>query len=178
MKSYTFILSLSVILLLAYAVFLGIKFPSVPEIIPIHYSSEGPYGFGSKTFLWLEAGINAVILILTGLPLFYPNKMFKKVIIIWNLQQTGNKKPTNISVGFIFGCHIVFMRPLFKRDYLGSWKSFFNSTDSRGFILPERISDNSFLLKAAANLSFSTSVSGSISGMGIGLLNSSTATKV
>ncbi|WP_027386981.1 DUF1648 domain-containing protein [Chryseobacterium gregarium] len=78
MKLYTFIFSLSVILLLAYAVFLGIKFASVPEIIPIHYSSEGPDGFGSKMFLWLEAGINAVILILTGLPLFYPQKIFKK----------------------------------------------------------------------------------------------------
>lgn len=78
MKPYTFIFCLSVALLLVYAAFLAIKFPSVPEIIPIHYSSDGPDGFGSKMFLWLETGINTVILILIGLPLFYPKKMFKK----------------------------------------------------------------------------------------------------
>lgn len=78
MKSYTFIFSLSAALLLVYAVFLGIKFPSVKETIPIHYSSEAADGFGSKMFLWLEAGINAVILCLIAFPLLYPQKMFKK----------------------------------------------------------------------------------------------------
>lgn len=78
MKSYTFIFSLSAALLVVYAVFLGIKFPSVKETIPIHYSSEAADGFGSKMFLWLEAGINAVILCLIAFPLLYPQKMFGK----------------------------------------------------------------------------------------------------
>jgi hypothetical protein len=60
----------------------------------------------------------------------------------------------------------------------GSWNNFLSSTDSSGFILPERINESSFLRNAAAYLSFSSSVSGSYSGIGIGRLNSSTATKV
>ncbi len=78
MKSYTFIFGLSAVLLLAYAVFLGIKFPSVKETVPIHYSSGEADGFGSKMFLWLEVGINAVILCFIAFPLFYPQKMFGK----------------------------------------------------------------------------------------------------
>ena len=54
-----------------------IKFPSVQETIPIHYSSEGADGFGSKIFLWLNVGINVIILFFIGLILFYPQKAFR-----------------------------------------------------------------------------------------------------
>jgi hypothetical protein len=49
---------------LGYLIFLAVKFSSINETIPIHYSSEGADGFGSKIFLWFEAAINAIILIL------------------------------------------------------------------------------------------------------------------
>lgn len=55
-----------------------IKFPSVQETIPIHYSAEGADGFGNKIFLWLNVGVNIIILIFIGLISFYPQKMFKK----------------------------------------------------------------------------------------------------
>lgn len=76
MKLHKFIFGLSVLLLFAYCIFLGIKFPSIQEIIPIHYSGEGPDGFGSKIFLWLEVGINAILLLLIGLIIGYPKKAF------------------------------------------------------------------------------------------------------
>lgn len=76
MKLHKFIFGLSVMLLLAYSIFLGIKFSSVQEIIPIHYSGEGPDGFGSKLFLWLQVGLNAVLLLLIGLIIWYPQKAF------------------------------------------------------------------------------------------------------
>lgn len=78
MNVHKIIFSFSVFLLLAYIIFLKIKFPSIQETIPIHYSAEGVDGFGNKMFLWLEAGINAVILFFIGLTLFYPQKMFRK----------------------------------------------------------------------------------------------------
>ncbi len=79
MKLYTFIFGLSVLLLSAYAVFLGIKFPVLKETVPIHYSSEGTDGFGSKMFLWLEVGINSIFLLIIGLILFYPKKAFENI---------------------------------------------------------------------------------------------------
>jgi hypothetical protein len=76
MKIHKFIFGLSVLLLLSYSIFLGIRFPSIKEIIPIHYSSEGADGFGSKMFLWLEVGLNAILLFLIGLIILYPQKAF------------------------------------------------------------------------------------------------------
>lgn len=78
MKLHTFIFSLSILVLLSYSLFLGIKFLSVPETVPVHYSSEGPDGFGNKMFLWLEIGINTILLFFIGLIVFYPQKMFGK----------------------------------------------------------------------------------------------------
>ncbi len=78
MKLHKIIFGISVWLLLLYVIVLAIYYPSVQEIIPIHYSSEGPDGYGSKLFLWLTAGINAILLLLIGLPLFFPEKMFRK----------------------------------------------------------------------------------------------------
>jgi hypothetical protein len=54
----------------------------------------------------------------------------------------------------------------------------FNSVASLGFIFPAKTKLSCFLLNAAANRSFSKSVSGTIGGTGIGLPVSSTATKV
>lgn len=76
MKLHKFIFGTSVLLLLGYSIFLAIKFPSINETIPIHYSSEGADGFGSKMFLWLEVGINAILLFLIGLIIGYPKKAF------------------------------------------------------------------------------------------------------
>lgn len=76
MKLHKLIFGTSVLLLLGYTIFLAIKFPSIEEIIPIHYSSEGADGFGSKLFLWLEVGINAIILFFIGLVIWYPQKAF------------------------------------------------------------------------------------------------------
>ncbi|MCA6067419.1 hypothetical protein JI747_009545 [Chryseobacterium sp. RG1] len=76
MNLHKFIFGLSVLLLLAYSLFLGIKFSSVQEIIPIHYSGEGPDGFGSKLFLWLQVGLNSILLLLIGLIIWYPQKAF------------------------------------------------------------------------------------------------------
>lgn len=59
-----------------YSVFLAVKFPSIKEIIPIHYSSGEPDGFGSKMFLWLEVGLNAILLFFIGLIITYPQKAF------------------------------------------------------------------------------------------------------
>ena len=56
--------------------------------------------------------------------------------------------------------------------------NFLSSIESVGFIFPERINDNSFLLFAAANLSISNSVSGSSSGTFAGFPFSSMATNV
>lgn len=78
MNLHKIIFSFSVFLFLSYIVFLIIRFPSIQEKIPIHYSSEGADGFGSKMFLWLEAGINAIILFFIGLVIFFPQKMFRK----------------------------------------------------------------------------------------------------
>ncbi|WP_426274542.1 hypothetical protein ACN9MN_10285 [Chryseobacterium sp. S-02] len=76
MKLHKFIYSASVLLLLGYIIFLAIRFPSIKEIVPIHYSSEGADGFGSKLFLWLEVGINAILLFFIGLIIRHPQKAF------------------------------------------------------------------------------------------------------
>lgn len=78
MKLYKVIFSFSILLFLGYLIFLAVKFSSINETIPIHYSSEGADGFGSKIFLWFEAAINAIILIFIGLILLFPEKMFRK----------------------------------------------------------------------------------------------------
>ncbi|WP_336715977.1 hypothetical protein [Chryseobacterium mucoviscidosis] len=78
MKLYKVIFSFSILLFLGYLIFLAVKFSSIHETIPIHYSSEGADGFGSKIFLWFEAAINAIILIFIGLILLFPEKMFRK----------------------------------------------------------------------------------------------------
>ncbi|WP_294247166.1 DUF1648 domain-containing protein [uncultured Chryseobacterium sp.] len=78
MKLHQSIFVISVLLLLAYILLLAIYYPSVREVIPIHFSSEGPDGYGSKLFLWLTAGMNALLLLLMGLPVFFPEKMFRK----------------------------------------------------------------------------------------------------
>ncbi len=78
MKLHQSIFVISVLLLLAYILLLSVCYPSVREVIPIHYSSGGPDGYGNKLFLWLTAGINALLLLVIGLPLFFPEKMFRK----------------------------------------------------------------------------------------------------
>lgn len=78
MKLHQSIFGIAVLLLLIYVIILATHYPSVPEVIPIHYSSEGPDGYGSKIFLWLTAGINTILLLLIGLPLFFPGKMFRQ----------------------------------------------------------------------------------------------------
>lgn len=78
MKLHQSIFVISVLLLLAYILLLAICYPSVREVIPIHFSAEGPDGYGSKQFLWLTAGMNALLLLLMGLPVFFPEKMFRK----------------------------------------------------------------------------------------------------
>lgn len=78
MNVHKIIFSFSVFLFLIYIVFLIIRFPSIQETITIHYSADGADGFGNKMFLWLEAGINAIILLFIGLVIFFPQKMFRK----------------------------------------------------------------------------------------------------
>lgn len=78
MKLHKIIFSFSLLLLLSYMIFLGIKFPTIQKTIPIHYSSQGPDGFGDKIFLWFNVGINVVLLFLIGLILFFPQKAFRK----------------------------------------------------------------------------------------------------
>ncbi|MFC3159744.1 hypothetical protein SAMN05443633_10686 [Chryseobacterium arachidis] len=78
MKSAKIIFSISVLLLLLYIIALSLKFSSIQETVPIHYSSEGADGFGNKIFLWLEVGLNAILLMLISLPIFFPKKMFRK----------------------------------------------------------------------------------------------------
>ncbi|WP_312902518.1 DUF1648 domain-containing protein [Chryseobacterium taichungense] len=78
MKLHKIIFGISILLLLASVIVLSVKFPSVPETIPIHYSGNGPDGFGSKNFLWLEAGVNFILLCLFAVPIFFPEKMFSK----------------------------------------------------------------------------------------------------
>jgi len=77
MKSHKIIFAVSIMLLLLYVIILSVKFHSVNEIIPIHYSGTGADGFGSKNFLWLSVGINAILLCLFALPVFFPEKMFR-----------------------------------------------------------------------------------------------------
>lgn len=78
MKLHKIIFLFSVGLLFAYIILLTIKFASIQETIPIHYSSEVADGFGNKIFLWLEVGINTIILSFIGLVIFFPQKMFRK----------------------------------------------------------------------------------------------------
>lgn len=78
MKSPKVIFGISVLLLVVYIIVLSVQFSSVQEIIPIHYSGDGADGFGSKNFLWLEAGLNFLLLCLFALPIFFPEKMFGK----------------------------------------------------------------------------------------------------
>ncbi|WP_415329351.1 DUF1648 domain-containing protein [Chryseobacterium sp. MMS23-Vi53] len=121
MKLSKIIFSFSVLLFLIYIVLLAVKFPSIQERIPIHYSSEGADNFGSKTFLWLEATISTIILIFTGLVLFIPQKMFRKSgDYLEASYEISIKKPTNIFVGYIYNCNVNFLLFFFKRDYLGS----------------------------------------------------------
>ena len=76
MKLHKFIFGHSILLLIGHSIFLAVKFPSIKEIIPIHYSGEGADGFGSKMFLWLEVGLNAILLFFIGLIITYPQKAF------------------------------------------------------------------------------------------------------
>ncbi len=76
MKLHKLIFGISILVLSGYAIFLGIKFPSIQDTIPIHYSSEGTDGFGSKIFLWLQVGLNAILLFFIGLIIWYPQKAF------------------------------------------------------------------------------------------------------
>lgn len=78
MKLPKIIFGISVLLLLVYILVLSVQFSSVQEIIPIHYSGDGADGFGSKNFLWLEVGLNILLLCLLALPIFFPEKMFGK----------------------------------------------------------------------------------------------------
>ncbi len=78
MKLPKIIFGISVMLLLVYSGVLLIKYPSAPEIIPIHYSAEGPDGFGNKILLWLGVAFNALLLVFIGFILFFPQKMFVK----------------------------------------------------------------------------------------------------
>lgn len=75
MKSPKVIFGISVLLLLVYIIVLLQQFSSVQEIIPVHYSGDG---FGSKNFLWLEVGLNFLLLCLLALPIFFPERMFAK----------------------------------------------------------------------------------------------------
>lgn len=78
MKLSKIIFGISILLLLMYSAVLLIEYPSVPETIPIHYSAEGPDGFGNKIFLWLGMAFNTLLLIFIGLILFFPQKMLSK----------------------------------------------------------------------------------------------------
>lgn len=78
MKLPKIIFGIAVSLLLVYIIILSVQFSSVQEIIPIHYSGDGADGFGSKNFLWLEVGLNMLLLCLLALPIFFPEKMFGK----------------------------------------------------------------------------------------------------
>lgn len=78
MKSPKVIFGISVLLLLVYIIVLSQQFSSVQEIIPVHYSGDGADGFGSKNFLWLEVGLNFLLLCLLALPIFFPERMFAK----------------------------------------------------------------------------------------------------
>lgn len=78
MKLPKIIFGISVLLLLMNIIMLSVQFSSVQEIIPIHYSGNGADGFGSKNFLWLEVGLNMLLLCLFALPIFFPEKMFGK----------------------------------------------------------------------------------------------------
>ena len=77
MKLHKIIFGFSILLLLSYVIFLGIKFPTIQKTIPIHYSAGGADGFGDKIFLWFNIGINVVLLFLIGLILFFPQKAFR-----------------------------------------------------------------------------------------------------
>lgn len=85
MKLHQSIFVISVLLLLAYILLLAICYPSIREVIPIHFSSEGLDGYGSKLFLWLTAGINALLLLLIGLLLFFLRKCSGKKKDIWKI---------------------------------------------------------------------------------------------
>lgn len=78
MKSYKIIFGISVLLFLIYCILLAVKYPSVQETIPIHYSAEGADGFGNKISLWLSVAVNAAILVFIGLIIFFPQKMFRQ----------------------------------------------------------------------------------------------------
>ncbi|GEN75835.1 DUF1648 domain-containing protein [Chryseobacterium hagamense] len=78
MKLSKIIFGISSLLFLMYSALLRMEYPSVPEIIPIHYSAEGPDGFGNKIFLWLGVAFNALLLVFIGFILFFPQKMFGK----------------------------------------------------------------------------------------------------
>ncbi|KAA0127901.1 DUF1648 domain-containing protein [Chryseobacterium sp. SN22] len=78
MKLPKIIFGISVFLLVTYSIVLLMKYPSVPETIPIHYSEGGPDGFGNKIFLWLDVSVNALLLVFIGWTIYFPQKMFSK----------------------------------------------------------------------------------------------------
>lgn len=69
---------ISVIILVCYLIFLGINFSKIQDTIPIHYSGKNPDGFGSKYFLWLEVGLNSIVLLFIGLIIYHPHWLIKK----------------------------------------------------------------------------------------------------
>lgn len=78
MKLPKIIFGISVVLLLVYSGVLLMKYPFVAETIPIHYTAEGPDGFGNKIFLWLGVAVNALLLVFIGWIIWLPQKMFGK----------------------------------------------------------------------------------------------------
>lgn len=78
MKVPKIIFGISTLLLLIFSAVLFMQYPSAPETIPIHYSAEGPDGFGNKIFLWLGVAFNALLLVFIGSILFFPQKMLGK----------------------------------------------------------------------------------------------------
>ncbi len=78
MKLHKIIFGTSVLLLFLYAIVLAVKFSSIPETVPIHYSAEGPDEFGNKIFLWLGISVNALLLVFIGWVICFSQKMFSK----------------------------------------------------------------------------------------------------
>ncbi len=78
MKTIPRLFLISVILFICYSLFLGFWFPKIEDTIPIHFSGSESDGFGSKWFLWLEVGINALIMVFIGILLNHPQWLLKK----------------------------------------------------------------------------------------------------
>lgn len=76
MKLYQLLYFASVTILALYVVYLLSIYSNIPQIIPIHYSGKTADGFGDKSFVWLEVGLNAVLLIIIGGIIFSAEKLF------------------------------------------------------------------------------------------------------